>query len=697
MKKTKSIAWKLSGLIIGLFLVLFLIYTAVTSTILHKQSIADAEEFAIENSMKNASVLSIRFEKTNNMLNTTKHTLEMLHSKGTLTSEVITSIIEKNLQNSSDATGMAALIEKDSFIKEDAVANSLIDNQGRFIPYLYKEDEKIKLEALTEIDSSDWYQMPKNEKRSVLTEPYLYNAGGSSVMMTTISVPLLTESGDFFGLLTTDISIDFLNELVNTIEPDGGYASIITNAGFLTANSLKEEMNGTNMKDAIDWSSVKADLDTGKSSTLYVDSKSFNEDAFNSFSPIVLEGISDIWSVQTVTPRSVILETFTQILVFTIISGVVIVVLMAIVTGGFIFRQMKPLVHLKGSIETAAAGDLTVYVDDKYIRNDEIGAVAFAYNDMIKKTNEAIQIVMDSSTRLNESSNHVHQVFEEVVAASQEVSVATDEIAHGAAKQSEDTEETSHRIIVLADKMDQLSALSESMNVLSTRTLGSTETGMKEINKLREHNASANQMNERVQQQIDVLTGKISSINQVITSIQAITAQTNLLALNASIEAARAGEHGKGFAVVAEEVRKLAEQSSNETQVIQKTVQEILIESQETVSVINMNVELMIGQNESVSGTEASFIRNAELTEQISTSISELSMELSEMMEQKDQAMLAIQSVSAVSEETAASAEQVSASSASQQAELEKVADSTTQMNKIAGELQDVVERFKLS
>lgn len=697
MKKTKSVAWKLSGLIIGLFLVLFLIYTSVTSTILHKQSIADAEEYAVENSMKNASILSIRFEKTNNMLNTTKHTLEMLHSKGTLTSEVITSIIEKNLQNSTDATGMAALIEKDSFIKGDTAANSLVDNQGRFIPYLYKEDDKIKLEALTEIDSSDWYQMPKNEKRSVLTEPYLYNAGGSSVMMTTISVPLLTESGDFFGLLTTDISIDFLNELVNTIKPDGGYASIITNDGFLTANSLKEEMNGTNMKDAIDWSSVKTDLDTGKSTTLYVDSKSFNESAFNSFSPVVLEGISDIWSVQTVTPRSVILETFTQILVFTIISGVVIVVLMAIATGGFIFRQMKPLVHLKGSIETAAAGDLTVYVDDKYIRNDEIGAVASAYNDMIKKTNEAIQIVMDSSTRLNESSTHVHQVFEEVVAASQEVSVATDEIAHGAARQSEDTEETSHRIIVLADKMDQLFALSESMNVLSTRTISSTETGMKEINKLHEHNASANQMNERVQQQIDVLTGKISSINQVITSIQAITAQTNLLALNASIEAARAGEHGKGFAVVAEEVRKLAEQSSNETQVIQKTVQEILIESQETVSVINMNVELMINQNESVSGTEASFIRNAELTEQISISISELSTELSEMMEQKDQAMLAIQSVSAVSEETAASAEQVSASSASQQAELEKVADSTNQMNKIAGELQDVVERFKLS
>lgn len=68
----------------------------------------------------------------------------------------------------------------------------------------------------------------------------------------------------------------------------------------------------------------------------------------------------------------------------------------------------------------------------------------------------------------------------------------------------------------------------------------------------------------------------IEEINILSEAILEITSQTNLLALNAAIEAARAGESGKGFAVVAEEIRKLAEQSSQTVVRIQDTTKEVL-------------------------------------------------------------------------------------------------------------------------
>ncbi|MBT3766389.1 MAG: methyl-accepting chemotaxis protein [Rhodospirillaceae bacterium] len=130
---------------------------------------------------------------------------------------------------------------------------------------------------------------------------------------------------------------------------------------------------------------------------------------------------------------------------------------------------------------------------------------------------------------------------------------------------------------------------------------------------------------ESINEGVKVLATAASKIGSVVSLITDIASQTNLLALNATIEAARAGDAGKGFAVVANEVKSLANQTSQATDEISAQITSIQTATDETVTTIGTISEIISEMDQITQEIHFSVDQQAEATAEISENVQQAS------------------------------------------------------------------------
>ncbi|NOS89102.1 MAG: HAMP domain-containing protein [Methylococcaceae bacterium] len=235
------------------------------------------------------------------------------------------------------------------------------------------------------------------------------------------------------------------------------------------------------------------------------------------------------------------------------------------------------IVELLMTVAKLAQKDLTVRAN---VEEDVTGPLSDALNLLSEETGKVL--------------NRVVQIAGEVAGASQQVQSQSARVIDVAAEEKREVEQAASELTAASAAMLNIAHLAASCNEAAEKAIKNTDKAQETVLGTIQGITTIRDTIRETEKRIKRLGERSQEIGGVVSLINDIAERTHILAINASMHAASAGEAGRGFAVVAGEVQKLAENSREATSKISALVNNIQVETADTVITMNNAISQVV-------------------------------------------------------------------------------------------------------